>query len=240
MLKVAIFNFKGGTGKSTTVLNLGACLAASKCRVLLLDLDGQRTLSFGLGQDGQQPTALDWLQGDNVEPLNTEVKNLWLIPGDLGLFQLQSPHDLFTPALSKLKGFDVCLMDCSPGLSSVSVQALLACSRVLIPTLCEPAALKGLSEAVELIRGEQTGVPIEVLRTRYKSRLLLTQEADSLLVEASVELDYRLLHTVIPDNIAVAESIAQQKPVTAYAAKSSGASSYRFLAKECKKLWRLS
>lgn len=100
MLKVAIFNFKGGTGKSTTVLNLGACLAASKCRVLLLDLDGQRTLSFGLGQDGQQPTALDWLQGDNVEPLNTEVKNLWLIPGDLGLFQLQSPHDLFTPALS--------------------------------------------------------------------------------------------------------------------------------------------
>jgi len=58
MLKVAIFNFKGGTGKSTTVLNLGACLAATKCRVLLLDLDGQRTLSFGLGQDGQQPTAL--------------------------------------------------------------------------------------------------------------------------------------------------------------------------------------
>lgn len=72
------------------------------------------------------------------------------------------------------------------------------------------------------------------------SRACCYQEANSLLVEASVELDYRLLHTVIPDNIAVAESIAQQKPVTAYAAKSSGSSSYRFLASECKKLWRLS
>lgn len=69
MLKVAIFNFKGGTGKSTTALNLGASLATSKRKVLLIDLDGQRTLSFGLGLDGQQPTAKEWLTEGKVSPL---------------------------------------------------------------------------------------------------------------------------------------------------------------------------
>ena len=64
MLKIAVFNFKGGTGKSTTTLNLGACLANSKRKVLLIDIDGQRTLSFGLGLDGDAPTALNWLSDE--------------------------------------------------------------------------------------------------------------------------------------------------------------------------------
>lgn len=68
MLKVAVFNFKGGTGKSTTTLNLGETLATSKRKVLLIDLDGQRTLSFGLGLDGDAPTALNWLD-DEERPL---------------------------------------------------------------------------------------------------------------------------------------------------------------------------
>jgi chromosome partitioning protein len=117
MLKVAIFNFKGGTGKSTTAINLEACLATNKRKVLLIDLDGQRTASFGLGLDGLQPTALDFLAGEKVEPVKTSVKNLWLIPGDLDLFDLETDADLFTPALAKLNGFDVCLIDCSPGLA---------------------------------------------------------------------------------------------------------------------------
>ena len=83
MLKIAVFNFKGGTGKSTTTLNLGACLATSKRKVLLIDLDGQRTLSFGLGLDGETPTALDWLSDEKVQPLETKTKNLSLIPGDI-------------------------------------------------------------------------------------------------------------------------------------------------------------
>ncbi|MDI9634357.1 ParA family protein [Geitlerinema splendidum] len=95
MLKVAIFNFKGGTGKSTTALNLGACLATSKRKVLLIDLDGQRTLSFGLAADGKKPTALDWLTQGKAEPLATNINNLYLIPGDLGMFQLQADRNLF-------------------------------------------------------------------------------------------------------------------------------------------------
>lgn len=242
MLKVAIFNFKGGTGKSTSAINLGAALALSKKKVLLIDLDGQRTLSFGLGLDGQSPTALDWLEGDEtIAPLATSIKNLSVIPGDIGMFRLTATADIFTPALECLipLGFDVCLMDCPPSLGVASVQAILSSDRVLVPTLCEPAALKGLSEAVELIRGEKPSIPIEVLRTRYKRQLVLTREADDLMVAGAEDLGFRLLYTTIPENISVAESIAQQKPVTDYAPSSSGSAAYKSLAKEVLKLWRV-
>lgn len=237
MLKVAVFNFKGGTGKSTTALNLGACLAGSKTKVVLLDLDGQRTLSFGLGLDGQTPTALDLLVHTKVQPLETTIANLALIPGDLGLFQLTTEQDLFTPALTSLKGFDICLMDCSPGLGVASVQAILSSDVILVPVICEPAVLKGLSEAVQLIREERPNVAIEVLRCRHRPRLLITKEAEKLLVEGQGELNYRLLETTIPENIAVAEAIAHFSPVTVYAPRSMGAKAYRQLAKEVQKNW---
>jgi chromosome partitioning protein len=176
MLKVAVFNFKGGTGKSTTTLNLGAALARTGLKTLVIDLDGQRTLSFGLGLDGQEPTALDWLSTEeNTLPVATQLKNLFLIPGSIGMFRLTTTTDLFTPALNKLipLDYDVIMMDCPPGLGIAAVQAILSSDRVLVPTLCEPAALKGLSEAVSLIRGEDQQKPIEVLRTRHKPRLVL-------------------------------------------------------------------
>ncbi len=238
MLKIAVFNFKGGTGKSTTTINLGASLATSKRKVLLIDLDGQRTLSFGLGLDGDAPTALSWLSDGEVQPLKTNTKNLWLIPGDLGMFQLDAEEDLFTPALNKLKDFNVCLMDCSPGLGIASVQAILASDRVLMPVICEPAVLKGLSEALQLIRGERPDVPIDVVRVRYRSKLVITREADDLLTEAAEEAGYTLFKTIVPENISVAEAIAQQKPVIEYAPRSSGAKAYKALANEYVRLWK--
>lgn len=242
MLNVAIFNFKGGTGKSTTVLNLGAALAKSKLNVLLIDLDGQRTLSFGLGLDGQQPTALSWLTTDEkITPLPTQIRNLSLIPGDIGMFRLTASDDLFTPFLKRIRplGFDIVLMDCPPSLGVASVQAILSSERVLVPTLCEPAALKGLSEAVSLIRDEKNSIPIDVLRCRYKRTLVLTREADDLLVGSTEDLGYHLLYTCIPENINVAEAIAQQKPVLEYAPNSSGSIAYKSLAKEVLKLWKV-
>lgn len=238
MLKIAVFNFKGGTGKSTTTLNLGASLATSKRKVLLIDLDGQRTLSFGLGLDGDAPTALSWLSEGEVRPLETKTKNLWLIPGDIGMFQLQTDEDLFTPALSSLTGFDICLMDCPPGLGIASVQAILASDRVLTPVIGEPAVLKGLSEAIELIKGERPDVPIDVARVRYRSQLVITKEADNLLTEAAAESGYNLFKTLVPENISVAEAIAQQIPVIDYAPRSPGAKAYKALAKECMRVWQ--
>ncbi len=237
MLKVAVFNFKGGTGKSTTTINLGANLASSKRKVLLIDLDGQRTTSFGLGLDGDSPTAKDWLAGESIMPLSCKVKNLWLIPGDLEMFQLETTADLFTPALSKLSQFDVCLLDCSPGLGIASVQAILTSDRVLMPVICEPAVLKGLSEAVQLIREERPNVPIDVIRVRYRPKLVITRESDKLLELAARDLNYVLFKTTIPENIAVAESIAHQEPVSQYLSSSSGAKAYKALAKECLEVW---
>ncbi|MBD2261116.1 ParA family protein [Pseudanabaena sp. FACHB-2040] len=238
MLKIAIWNLKGGTGKSCTTQNLGAELAAAKLKTALVDLDGQRTLSFSLGMDGAEPTVLDWLQG-KAEPLPTDLKNLALVPGDIGMFQLSADKDLIASSLKGLIGFDVCLMDCPPSLGLASVQAVLNADRVLMPTLTEPASLKGISEAVQLIRNERPDIPIEVLRTRYKSRLVLSREADDLLIEGAEDFGYRLLHTTIPENIAIAESVAQQVPVKEYDGKSIGANAYKSLAREVKKIWGL-
>lgn len=239
MLTIAIFNLKGGTLKSATALNLGACLA-KKFSVGLIDLDGQRTLSFGLGMDGTMPTSLDWLAGKTSDlPLATGIKNLSLIPGDIGLFRLSTDKNLMDKALKGIKPLDVYLLDCPPSLSVASVQAILNSDLVLMPTLCEPASLKGLSDAIGLIRDEVPDKPISVLRGRYRPRLVLTRETDDLLIEAAEDMNFRLLHTTIPENIAVAESIAQQMPVGEYAPKSPGAIAYRSLAKEVTKVWGL-
>lgn len=238
MIKTAIWNMKGGTGKSTTALNLGAALA-KKHQTLTIDLDGQRTLSYGLGLDGSEPTALDWLTEGPTAPLKTTVKGLGLIPGDIGMFRLTADHDLFGPSLSGVKGYDICLMDCPPSLGYPSVQAILSSDRVLVPTLCEPAVLKGLMEAVELIKGEKN-IPIDVLRVRYKPRLVLTREADEQLAAGAERLGYRLLQTTIPENTAVAAAIAHQVPALVYDSKSSGAQAYRALAEECCQIWGLS
>ena len=115
---------------------------------------------------------------------------------------------------------------------------LQKCDRVLIPVICEPAVLKGLSEALELIRGERSDVPIDVARVRYRPKLVITREADNLLSEAAAEAGYTLFKTIVPENISVAEAVAQQKPVIEYAPRSSGAKAYQSLAKEYVRLWK--
>lgn len=239
MLTIAVFNLKGGTSKSTTTLSLGAYLARSHS-VGLIDLDGQRTLSFGLGMDGETPTALSWLNGEGEGlPLATQIEGLSLVPGDIGLFRLSTDKDIMTPSLKRIKVLDLYLMDCPPSLSIASVQAILAADRVLVPVIPEPAALRGLAEAIQLIKGEAPDKPIDVVRCRYKSRLVLTREADDMLIGASVDMGFRLLHTTIPENIAIAESIASQTPISDYSPKSTGALAYESLAKEVSKVWGL-
>lgn len=96
MLKVAIWNLKGGTGKSSTAQNLGAELAVAGFKTVMIDLDGQRTLSDSFGMDKATPNILDWMEGRG-QPLLTEVDRLYLIPGDIGTFQLSSEDNQLRP-----------------------------------------------------------------------------------------------------------------------------------------------
>jgi chromosome partitioning protein len=237
MLKVAVWNLKGGTSKSCTVQNLGAELARAGKRTVLIDLDGQGTLTYALGMTGAAPTVLDWIEG-NAYPLTTDHEGLYLVPGDVGMFQVAEDEDLMGPALHRLKGFDLCLMDCPPSLGFAAVQAVLSADRILVPTLCEPAALKGVDDAVQFIQEERPGIPIDVVRTRYRSRLVLSRDMDQQLAIQAVAAGYRLLDTPIPENIAIAEAIAHQVPVHDHDSTCTGAIAYRQLAEELLHHWR--
>lgn len=247
MLKVAIWNLKGGTGKSSTAQNLGAELAlaprrgkgtAAHFRTVLVDLDGQRTLSYSFGMDKATPNVLDWLEGRG-QPLLTDVDGLYLVPGDIGTFQISSEDDLLGGSLQRLKGFDICLMDCPPSLGAPTLQAIWNADRLLMPTLLEPASFKGLFEAVDLIRDERPDLPIDVLRTRFRSRLRISRDVVERLLEGMKQSRYRILKTTIPENVAIAESIDHQAPTREHAPNSIGAAAYQLLAKEVIQTWGL-
>lgn len=238
MLIVAIWNLKGGTGKSSTALNLGAELAVARHKTVLIDLDGQRTLSYSLGMDKSLPNVLDWLDCKG-QPLLTDEEGLYLIPGDIGTFQISSEEDVLGKALKQLKGFDICLIDCPPSLGPPTLQAIWNSDRLLMPTLTEPASLKGLFEAVELVREERPKLSIDVLRTRFRSRLKISREVVDQLADGIKQKRYQLLRTTIPENVAIAEAIAHQVPVRTHAPKSLGAEAYQLVAKEVIKAWEL-
>lgn len=242
-LTVATFNLKGGTGKTTAVSNLGACLAMRqrpKLRILLIDLDGQRTLSYSLGFDGHEPTALDWLSGDAIAPVQTNIKRLDLVPGDIGMFLYRPASGTVNNALKHIPDeYDLILLDCPPSLTEISSQALLSCDRVLLPTICQPACLKGVGEAINLIRGDAPNKPIDLLRVWYEGALVLTQEADTTLESSAKTLDYNFLKNPIPKNVRIAEAVAHHQPVVEYSPRSAGAKAFKDLARECTNLWGL-
>ncbi|ACB00846.1 MULTISPECIES: ParA family protein [Cyanophyceae] len=228
---ISVFNFKGGVGKSTTVANLGAALATQKRKVLVIDLDAQRTLSFSLATEGKQPTVIDWLDGSD-QTLETSRHNLQAIAGSFEILNYPMTEGLMAKSLKGLMGYDVILLDCPPAINAISVEAILSCDRLIIPVVSEPAVIKGLAEAVELVREEDPNLPIDVLRSRYRSRLVITKEYDAMLADGAKELGFNLLKTTIPENVAIAEAVSAQISVLDYAKNSIGAKAFKKLAKE--------
>lgn len=135
-------------------------------------------------------------------------------------------------SLKGLMGYDVILLDCPPAINAISVEAILSCDRLIIPVVSEPAVIKGLAEAVELVREEDPNLPIDVLRSRYRSRLVITKEYDAMLADGAKELGFNLLKTTIPENVAIAEAVSAQISVLDYAKNSIGAKAFKKLAKE--------
>ena len=244
---IAIANQKGGVGKTTTAINLGASLAAADLRVLVVDLDPQGNCTSGLGIEKEALEISTYhvlIQG--TDPLlaicSTELDSLDLLPSNreltgatIELLEVEEREFRLAQALNPLRDhYDFILIDCPPTLGILTLNALVAADSLLIPIQCEYFALEGLSELMgTLARVQQTFNPrlrIEgVLLTMYDERLNLSGQ---ILQNIRGHLGDRVFQIVIPRNVRLAESPSFGKPILLYDARSKGADTYLQLARE--------
>ncbi|WP_242586156.1 ParA family protein [Streptomyces sp. MST-110588] len=245
---IAMCNQKGGVGKTTSTINLGAALAEYGRRVLLVDFDPQGALSVGLGVN---PMELDLtvynllmergMSADEVL-LKTAVPNMDLLPSNIDLsaaeVQLVSEvarESTLQRALKPLMAdYDYIVIDCQPSLGLLTVNALTAAHKVIVPLECEFFALRGvalLTETIEKVQ-ERLNPELEldgILATMYDSRTVHSREVLARVVEA---FDDHVYHTVIGRTVRFPETTVAGEPITTYASNSVGAAAYRQLARE--------
>ena len=243
---LAITNQKGGVGKTTTCVNLAASLAATKRRVLLIDLDpqGNATTGSGVEKAGLKQTIYHVLIGDksiaevrvkaesgfDVVPANRELAG-----AEVELVNELARETRLKTALSALGDeYDYILIDCPPALNLVTVNALTAAHAVMIPMQCEYYALEGLSDLVNTIKKVRAylnpSLEIEgLLRTLFDPRNMLAQQVSAQLTQHFGDKVYR---TVIPRNVRLAEAPSYGQPALVYDRASKGAQAYLALAGE--------
>lgn len=247
---VAITNQKGGVGKSTTAINLGAGLALQGDRVLLVDLDPQSNATSGLGftPDRVGASIYDVLLKDTaiedaIEP--TSVKGLFLVPSSINLAAAEIELVSVMSREQRLKGFlsqvagdyDFVLIDCPPSLGLLTVNALAAATEVLIPIQCEYFALEGLSQLLRNIDLVRTGLNPDldiggVVLTMYDGRTRLTQDVSDQIRDHFKEIAFE---TVIPRSVRISEAPSFGEPIEVFDRASRGAEAYRNLTDEFRK-----
>ncbi|CAN5707138.1 ParA family protein [soil metagenome] len=250
---VAMCNQKGGVGKTTTTINLGAALAELNRRVLLVDFDPQGSLSVGLGVNPHEldRTVYNLLMQRNVPAdevvLKTGIWGLDLLPSNIDLsaaeVQLVSEvarEQVLARVLDQVAAdYDVVLIDCQPSLGLLTVNALTAAHGVIVPMECEFFALRGVALLVQTIDKvrERLNPALEldgVLATRYDARTVHGREVLARLVDAFGD---KVFHSVINRTIRFAETTVAGEPITTYAGNSAGAAAYRQLAREVLARW---
>ncbi|MCF8294519.1 MAG: AAA family ATPase [Bacteroidales bacterium] len=244
---IALANQKGGVGKTTTAINLAASLAALEKRVLVVDADPQGNATSGLGFDVRNvKTGIYECLVDGVNAkdaiLHTEVEGLDLIPSNIDLvgaeiemLSMTNREKVMKLALEEIsRDYDFTLIDCSPSLGLITVNALSAADSVIIPVQCEYFALEGLGKLLNTIKIIQSRLNPDLqiegfLLTMFDSRLRLSNQV---VEEVNKHFRDMVFETIINRNVTLGEAPSYGKPALLYDANSSGSKSYLNLARE--------
>jgi chromosome partitioning protein len=251
---IAMCNQKGGVGKTTSTINLGASLAEYGRRVLLVDFDPQGALSVGLGIHPHQleHTIHNLLIGNAAKIhdviLETKVAGMDLLPSNIDLSaaevqlvtEVGREHALARAIRPALNDYDMILIDCQPSLGLLTINALACADSVLIPLECEYFAMRGVALLMETIDKVQHRLNPDLtidglLGTMYDSRTLHTREVLGSIVNGFGD---KVFHTVINRTIRFPDASVAGEPITTFDTSSMGANSYRELAKEVLERWR--
>ncbi len=244
---IAIANQKGGVGKTTTAINLSACLAESGQRVLAIDLDPQGNMTSGLGVDKAdlENTVYELILDEcsiKESMTDTVIDNLKLIPSNVNLagaeielLGVNEKEYILKNAVDYIReDFDYIIIDCPPSLNMLTINAMTTATSILVPIQCEYYALEGLSQLIHTIDLVQerlnSDLIIEgVVFTMYDGRTNLSVQV---VENVKNNLNTTVYNTIIPRNIRLAEAPSHGLPINMYDSKSAGTESYRMLAKE--------
>lgn len=248
MVKViALANQKGGVGKTTTTVNLAACLAKLGKKVLLVDIDpqGNTTSGFGIDKGYLKKSTYNVIVEDTpLEEIiqKTDYDNLWIAPAtielagaEIELVSQMSREMKLKRSLDRIKNnYDYILIDCPPSLGLITLNALAAATSIIIPIQCEFYALEGVAQLMNTVDLVQRNInPIlkieGVVMTMFDSRVNL---ASAVVEEVKKYFTTKLYNTLIPRNVRLSEAPSHGKPVIYYDLKSKGAEAYMNLAKE--------
>ena len=244
---IAIANQKGGVGKTTTAINLSACLAEAGKKVLTIDLDPQGNTTSGLGVNKaeQEHTTYELLIGeDPVEVclLKEVLPNLDMLPSNINLsgaeiemIGIEQKEFVLKKEIDKIRDqYDFVIIDCPPSLNMLTVNAMTTADTVLVPIQCEYYALEGLSQLIHTINlvKQRLNPVLElegVVFTMYDARTNLSLQV---VENVKSSLKNTVYKTIIPRNVRLAEAPSHGMPITLYDTRSAGAESYRLLAEE--------